>query len=279
MPSNIRSNVFQSPVQEILHVSFRTTEPLQCLNGYRKGLGLGPSPNLISSQAFQPPNRIIRRECAHVITPNHLPNRTRKTSSAYQGDPNLPRNVCAAIPDELNCRLWITGLPPTCTIRQLLSSIKGIGPVYACHVNEPIATGPKKFDTAAASLTFFTAEAATRFLERHEVKPFEVEGYVTTMTRHRIRTEPVPVNGRSRVLLIVGDPRVVTVENLSRIFTEEWNIRFDTEFVHFRRGQDQNQIHWAFGSFRAQAQAIHANINRHQLGNGVQAMYRADPCL
>ncbi|TGJ84830.1 hypothetical protein E0Z10_g3903 [Xylaria hypoxylon] len=250
----------QHQPQEILYVALTALEPLQDLNAFRARLGLPPSRHLISSVA-------------------NLQQPQGENSRAYQGNVFLRRNIPAAIADEQNCRLWITGLPPTCTVHQLLKCIS-IGPIYACHINEPNSTGPKIWETAAASLTFFTADAANRFLALDAVQRFTVEGHVTRMVRHRIRTESVYVNGRSRVLRIVGDPNIVQPEYLSRIFSEGWEIRFDTDYMRFTADEEGkfNEIIWAFGSFRAQAHVIYMNINKFFAGRA-QAMYIADPCV
>ncbi|KAI1300346.1 hypothetical protein F5Y03DRAFT_397293 [Xylaria venustula] len=234
---------------------------LDILNSHRARLGLGPSRNLLSSMVggigTKPEN-----------------------SPAYQGNTSLPRNICAPIPDELNCRLWITGLPASCTVHQLLEAIRGIGPVFACHITKPSISGPKVWKTAAASLTFFTADAANRFLQLNDLQPFTVSGHRTRIVRHRIRTESVNVNGRSRVLRIVGDPEIVHPGYLNRVFSEEWMIRFDTDYIQFAADGEgkANEIIWAFGSFRAQAHIICASINKCFIGRAM-AIYVADPCV
>lgn len=278
---------------ETIEVLVLTAEPIITLNAFREKLGLGPSKNLICSPAYEthlqqpsyplpsPPSCVSPAAGESRLCQQHHQHGRERSSPAYQGDPTLPGNRCAPISDEQNCRLWITGLPANCTVHQLLSRIKGVGPVYACHVNAPILSGPKKCSTAAASLTFFTADAATRFLNESKKKPFTVDGCETSITRHRIKTESVPVNGRSRVLLIVGDPDVVRIETLASIFSEAWHIRFDTDYVLFTPSEQEggrNKIVWAFGSFRAQAQVIFTNINRYFEGRAF-ALYQSDPCL
>ncbi|KAI1121614.1 hypothetical protein F5Y10DRAFT_271897 [Nemania abortiva] len=256
----------QDLLPDIPQVNICTWWPLHNLNQHRARLGLPPSRNLISSAA------------SGVMNQQRQPT----NSPAYQGDPSLPRNIPAAIPDELNCRLWITGLPPTCTVHQLLGNIRGIGPIFACHITQPNLTGPRIWETAAASLTFFAASAANEFLRQSSYpnQPFTVGGHRTRMVRHRIRTDSEPVNGQSRVLRIVGDPSIVRPDVLSRVFSELWNIRFDTDFVQFRLGFDgrgNNEVIWAFGSFRAQAHTVHRKINNDFRGRA-QALYMADPC-
>ncbi|KAI1097242.1 hypothetical protein F4804DRAFT_328160 [Jackrogersella minutella] len=180
----------------------------------------------------------------------------------------------------MNCRLWISGLPPTCTVKQLLSQIRGIGPVYAVHIVPPQidnTTSKTSISTSAASLTFFSEDAANKFLLRHDQQPITVGGYTIYIVRHRIRTKSFPADGQSRVLVISGNPEIVTPEHLTHLFSEEWNIRFDTEYVEFRQGHVTNEIVWAFGSFRAQAQAAYlflSDLSRE----GISVHYAPDPC-
>ncbi|KAI1365710.1 hypothetical protein F5Y08DRAFT_352642 [Xylaria arbuscula] len=222
--------------------------PRDYLNAYREMLGLRKSTNLICSRQ-------------------------------YRGNLKIEANNCADIPEEENCRLWITGLPPTCTHSQLLSSIRGIGPVYASHITEPQQDGPRTWETSAASLTFFTADATNKFLAQHAaVEPFTVGGFKTKVIRHRIKTRGAAVNGRSRVLRIVGDSWLVEPERLHRVITVEWGVRYDTDFMQFTPGGAVSEVVWAFGSFRAQAHIIFGNINRFFSGRA-RAMYIADPCM
>ncbi|KAI0443617.1 hypothetical protein F4803DRAFT_549887 [Xylaria telfairii] len=251
----------QQPL-ETLDVPLVTLGPLNILNEFRARQGLPPSRNLISSAIF--------------MTKTELGNRLPypRDYSLHQNDNN---NNSALIVDKQNCRLWITGLPAQCTVHTLLEGIRGIGPVFACHI---ITSCAKPWDTAAASLTFFTADAANRFLERAAVQPFTVAKHIAKVSRHRIHAESTHVNGRSRVLRIVGDPMIVRPQYLAQVFSENWLIRFDTDFIHFHTDSSGawNEIIWAFGSFRGQAQVIYAKINRYYVGLA-RAMYLADPCI
>ncbi|KAF2968155.1 hypothetical protein GQX73_g5424 [Xylaria multiplex] len=242
----------------MLNVAITDLHPLAFLNAFRFHMGLPPTYNLISSGIYGGVGN----------------------SQAYQGNTRLSRNICALIPEELNCRLWITGLPPNCTVHELLAHIRGIGPVYACHINEPTITGSRIWPTSAASLTFFTADAANYFLACDAVRPFTVDGYVTNIVRHRIRTESIPVDGRSRVLRIIGNANIVQPDYLRRIFSDLWHIRFDTDYIRLvdNGSHGVNEIIWAFGSFRAQAHVIHMKINRY-FANHAQAVYIVDPCV
>ncbi|KAI1214776.1 uncharacterized protein F4807DRAFT_466248 [Annulohypoxylon truncatum] len=204
------------------------------------------------------------------------------SSRRYRGNRALSRNRSADISNEMNCRLWISGLPPGCTISELLKEVRGVGPIYATHIVPPlirVLETETKVDipTSAASLTFFTASAAHLFLIRHTIHPFTVGSYTTAVSRHRIRTKPVPVDGQSRVLVITGDPDIVTPEKLTSLFTEKWNIRYETDFMEYTPGQGSNEIIWAFGSFRAQAEAVYIRLSKYPAKN-ITIRYESDPC-
>ncbi|KAI1750954.1 hypothetical protein F4782DRAFT_531989 [Xylaria castorea] len=251
----------QQQYREILEVPLATLRPLNILNEFRARMGLPASRNLISS--------------AVLMTKTELGN-----SSTYPRYDSLRHNISALILKERNCRLWITGLPATCTVHEVLKVIRGIGPVSACQIIAPNSSGAKPWETAAASLTFFTADAANCFLERTAVRPFIVANHVAKVVRHRIHAESTHVNGRSRVLRIVGDPNIVRPQYLAQVFSESWLVQFDTDFIQFQPDKNGkwNEITWAFGSFRGQAQVIYTKINRYLVGHA-QAMYLADPCV
>lgn len=56
-------------------------------------------------------------------------------SANYQGDLNLRSNHSAAISNDRNCALWITGLPSDVNHTQLLASIRGVGKIFATVIN------------------------------------------------------------------------------------------------------------------------------------------------
>lgn len=198
----------------------------------------------------------------------------------YKGNPSLARNRCADIPDRLNCRLWITGLPPNCTVTELLGAIRGVGAIDGTHINPPKkATEPGETDipTSAASLTFFSASSANQFLLWHSRNPFTVDGYTTSVVRHRVKTQSFPAGNQTRVLVIKGHPEVVNPEYLEYLFSRRWTIRYTTEFVEYRPGEETSEVVWAFGSFRAQAHEAYNGLNNH-FADKVTVSYAPDPC-
>ncbi|KAI0852334.1 hypothetical protein F5Y00DRAFT_258741 [Daldinia vernicosa] len=292
----------------VIQAAFCSTHSREVLDSYRQQLGLGPCNNLISSgvpgvpethpkqavsiyhhehqhtdESVLPPPSIPKNKSSHNLhsedTSVSVVRNQPPTAPGYLGNSSLPHNMSADVPEDENCRLWITGLPPKCTISDVLGAIRGIGRVYSLHINPPVhneKTG-KLFPTSAASLTFFTANASNRFLLLQSQHPFSVKGWRTKVGRHRIRAKPFLIYHLSRVLVIKGSPKIVTPENLTRIFIERWGVRFDTDFIDYRPGEQSSEIIWGFGSFRGQAHSVYINIT-DQLSGVVTVSYGQDPC-
>ncbi|KAI0119297.1 hypothetical protein F4814DRAFT_458632 [Daldinia grandis] len=291
-----------------IQAAFCSTHSREVLDSYRRQLGLEPSDNLISSGALGIPERHPRQTISIYYHGHQYPNESvlpphsilQNNSShdsqiggtspsvgqnqpspapGYLGNLSLPHSMSVDVPEDENCRLWITGLPPNCTISDALGAIRGIGRVYSVHINPPVyneKTG-RYFSTSAASLTFFTANACNRFLLLQSQYPFSVKGWRTRVGRHRNRAKPFLVYHLSRVLIIKGSPEVVTPENLTRTFIEQWGIRFDTDFIEYRPGEQSNEVIWGFGSFRGQAHTVHINIT-DKLSGVATVRYGQDPC-
>ncbi|KAI2638092.1 hypothetical protein GGS21DRAFT_549133 [Xylaria nigripes] len=289
-------------------LSYRVVDlrPLRRLNEFRSQLELPPSQNLMSSHYTHygsvqtlnlegNPGTVSTVEHANPVEDEEEDKEEDEdedeeeeeeevvvpgNSLAYQGNTQLSENVSAPIPEMENCRLWITGLPPDCTVNQLLRYIRGVGPIYACHISQPKVSGPEVWKTATASLTFFTAEAANLFLQRSATNRFTVSRYVTRIARHKIRTRSITVAGQSRVLKIRGNPKFVTPEYMRDSF-KRWNIKYDTDYMSFTPGEKgrPNELIWAFGSFRAQALAVYTHLwTEHVQCGHLMVRYDRDPC-
>ncbi|CAJ2510120.1 Uu.00g060200.m01.CDS01 [Anthostomella pinea] len=291
------------PIDRICHLQSRTVDPASLLDTSPNGdmrthqrvqpidadagmhiRGSGPQSDLVGPEDMQSSSRdnAEAMDIASTRPPNSH-DQPLDHNLNYKGNANLSRNTSADIPQYQNCRLWITRLPPHCGHHLLLSSVDSTGPIHALHINPPIpnndtSAGYRNLYTSAASLTFFREEDANKFLARHAVDPFSVNGYATTISRHRIRTRAVPVNGQSRVLDVSGPVGLVEPERLASLFREKWGIRFDTDYVTHEVTGDEARVEWAFGSFRAQAQAVYARITQEYSGV-VSVRYQPDPCV
>lgn len=113
-------------------------------------------------------------------------------SPNYRGNINIERNRSAAIPEHENCSLFILGLPPNLTTRQLLAGIRGFGRIYATHINRPEPS--RGHMTCAAKIIFFEREPAARFHAAHspENGGFVVGGMRARVLWNRIRTAAQP---------------------------------------------------------------------------------------
>ncbi|KAI1869497.1 hypothetical protein JX265_006587 [Neoarthrinium moseri] len=203
-----------------------------------------------------------------------------RNSRAYHGNLYLERNRDADIPDEENCRLWLTGIPPETHYGGLLS-FRNAGPIYASHLTEPQLytrwSDGKEVYSRAASITFFRAEDANRFLLAHQDNNLRINGWMIDMRRHRIRTRSMHPCGRSRVLLIKGDPAVVHPRALDLIIRNVWRIYYDVDFLHYEEWNGCGKLVIAFGSFRAQAQQVAFHLQT-AYAQQVVIEYLDDPC-
>ncbi|CAJ2510323.1 Uu.00g050260.m01.CDS01 [Anthostomella pinea] len=77
----------------------------------------------------------------------------KQPGANYRGNLQLPANHSANVSDEVNTSLFLTGLPPDCTVGMLLGSFRGTAKIYATFVNTPeVNLGHQ---TCAAKLVFF----------------------------------------------------------------------------------------------------------------------------
>lgn len=215
----------------------------------------------------RPTYEVIRSRIAAGVSPN------------YRGDHTLARNRPANIPAEQNCSVWITNLPPDLTTHDLLSSITDTGRIWASVITPPT----RQHGTAAAKITFFTAVAAQIFLARANgpgQPGFIVKGYRARVQpdRNAVAEAPAPAS-HTRVISIAGPKEVVTVENLTRFFSEQFVYELD-EIVPLVTGKVINILEFYFGSYRCQAQWAWRNIREDPLfqEQGVRVKFERDPC-
>ncbi|KAF6803985.1 hypothetical protein CSOJ01_10496 [Colletotrichum sojae] len=177
--------------------------------------------------------------------------------------------------------MWIKHLPANVTYSSLLGSIRGMGRVFATHINPP-NEGHK---TAAAKVVFFDLEAAQRFysMASNPSRRFIVQGMVAEVTRNRIRSAACDVGGNlTRVLVIRGDPRIVNRDSLLRWFGTKFQFDLD-EFTTMMHTEEMGEVRVAFGSYRSQAQAAQLALIRSfpvgQPGSPIWSVrFGHDPC-
>ncbi|KAK1774416.1 hypothetical protein QBC45DRAFT_436833 [Copromyces sp. CBS 386.78] len=110
---------------------------------------------------FRPMDAIVANRAA-LTEEEKEARKARGFSENYMGDYTNENNKSADIPDELNCSLYITGLPFDVTVRDIFDDIRDIGKAYSLHIS-PRREGHSK---CAAAIVFFTRLAAERFYRR-----------------------------------------------------------------------------------------------------------------
>ncbi|OTB18866.1 hypothetical protein K445DRAFT_307713 [Daldinia sp. EC12] len=190
--------------------------------------------------------------------------------------PSIPH---ADIPKYKNAAVRITRLPPNCTISDLLREIRGVGRIYSLRLDPPMYDERKGkiIDNSAATIQFFTGSDCNRFQQMYSQQPLTVRGWTARFRLNKTRVASHDDQHASRVLVMSGHQRIVTPQNLTRIFTEIWGIHFDTDFMHYEQGLETSKITWGFGSFRGQAETLYAMIQEFLSGR-VNVEYGDDPC-
>ncbi|KAI0595147.1 hypothetical protein F4775DRAFT_570916 [Biscogniauxia sp. FL1348] len=126
--------------------------------------------------------------------------------------------------NEENCSVYITNLPPECTVNMLLSNIRGIGKIYASHVSPPTLT----HSTAAAKIIFWDRASTLRFIQLSRRGRWTVEGYTPFVRYNRVSAPEQPESQRSRVIQVRGPADLLSEEYLKRVFNVYCTFEMDS---------------------------------------------------
>lgn len=200
-------------------------------------------------------------------------------SQNYRGDISVERNRSANIPDDMNCAVFITGLPPTIDVASLLGASRNTGRVFATVINTPMADAYRP--TCAAKVVFFDRVGAERFYHQHG-PGMRIPGYPNYVGRvvwNRVRSAPFEgPSYHSRVLVITGPLQFVNPDSLTVYFRSKFI--FDIDGI-FDRGMTQDGrriVEYRFGSYRCQAESAKMALSREWVANGVEVKFGRDPC-
>lgn len=198
-------------------------------------------------------------------------------SGNYKGNVDLEKNQSAKIPVEDSCSTWITYLPPNITYHELLRSIRGVGPVYQCHINE--AKLHHQVYSCAAKVIFFDKATTQKFLSMYGGNGrLVIGGYRTVVEYNRILTpEQYETPGSSRVLLIHGPAAMVNKDSLTAYFKSKFYFDIDQIFDHGAGDDGNATVEYRFGSFRCQAHSGKMALSR-EYGGVIRCAYGVDPC-
>ncbi|KAI1417429.1 hypothetical protein F5Y13DRAFT_185506 [Hypoxylon sp. FL1857] len=180
----------------------------------------------------------------------------------YRGCDNQA-NESQNIETNTSCSVWITGLPPDCTPRQLLSSIRSAGKVFSCYVNPPGATN----QTSAAKIVFWDREGTEKFINQYVWGTFRVGDYKPKVAMNRILVAAQNKSTRSRVVRVVGPDAIVNQEYLEGYFKRHFFYELEEfSLIHHNTDTEIARVEFRFSSYRAQAAAATLWLNLARSG-------------
>ncbi|KAF3013520.1 hypothetical protein E8E14_008678 [Neopestalotiopsis sp. 37M] len=200
----------------------------------------------------------------------------------YNGDVTNPANRPQEVSKELNCNLWITGLPADCTESDVEAAIGKAGAIFSINLNRPDhAIGHA---TTAAQVAFMRVESARAFLNDKRKTGLLVRGFVAKVGWNRNRVGPQnEINSmgklRSRVLVIQGAPSMVNEVSLSHLFRRYFTF-FTTSVKTVAEEEDRTRtMEWRFARVAGQAD-LAAKCLQELIDDGYDIKYRfaKDPC-
>ncbi|KAF2964493.1 hypothetical protein GQX73_g9056 [Xylaria multiplex] len=221
-------------------------------------------------------------------------------SSNYRGDLSNPRNKSADISDSENCATWWTNLPPDCTYKTLLDSMRNVGAVSHSVINPPVGV----HGTSAAKVEFFDRASVDRLLAQsksgHIRGHVRVGGRIPHISLNRIKvaahSNAVPSDqgngGRgSRVIQVIGDPLIISQANLESILADPKNrLVYGLECARSFSDSDGSRcVEFRFASYTVQAarareiflaQKLKRDLSPRDRARweGVVCIYAPDPC-
>ncbi len=175
----------------------------------------------------------------------------------YRGNLKCPENWSADVLENENTSLFLTNLPPDCTVATLLGSIRNTGKVYATVINPPDAQSG--LFRSAAKLVFFDRDGVDNLARQIDGMSLRVGGYLPQARPNRIRTAPQPPSPRCRVLMISGPPAVVNERALLAFFRARFTFELEGAFM-VHASNTAHIMEWRFGSYRCQAEAAHRTL-------------------
>jgi RNA recognition motif-containing protein len=202
-------------------------------------------------------------------------------SPNYMGNIHIDKNKSANIPENENCSLWLTKLPPNLTYTDLLAAICDAGRVYQTHINRPVPD--QGHHTSAGKVVFFDRASAERFYNRFVDGGLVIPaypGFDGRVTWNRVLAAAIDgPNNRdlSRVLLISGPKEMVNADFLTQYFRSKLDFNIDCIIDH--GGDDyRGTIEYRFASYRCQAESAKMAITRELGRHNVQVWFWTDPC-
>jgi hypothetical protein len=195
-------------------------------------------------------------------------------SRKYLGDPNTAKNRSADIPDDMNCALWVMGLPPNVTHTTILAAIRHVGKVYSTVINPP--TG--RHFCAAAKIVFFERCQAEKLFDLIYFGHFFVMGRQVLEVRwNKVKSSAYPHWHQSRAIRITGPAHLMDFQFFEVFFKARFTYDLDHTAVVPCSTPGMASHVWYFGSLRCQAASARLAIER-ELRGIFEVHWADDPC-
>jgi len=200
-----------------------------------------------------------------------LINRPRR-ESGYLG--HKFKEQQSAVPNALNCGLWLSGLDPMTTVEELFGVIR-TGAVYALNITPP----QDGYPTAAASVYFMNHSGAEQFLKQvnsHEGILIRSSRIKAIYNKHG--QEQQSDLERTRVLRISGPAQEMTKEFWEKFF--EHCVDYQLSHIMQRsRNDGRRDMEFGFARIDGQAYSIKLAIEAEPVFRGIfEVGYGPDPC-
>jgi hypothetical protein len=223
------------------------------------------------------PNRMLLQQRGQLKSAEAEQGQTRYLGISYQGKLNSTTQLSQVqnLPDDDNCALWITNIPPKAEHSAFFKKIK-TGEVVSLHLNIP----DEDHEMGAASLVFKTHEGAARFLEQSTSgEGIWIRGKRLDVryNRNGCRAYSLP---RSRVLQIEQAESGMDIEQWKNYFSKfcVYQLEFAGEFSSNVEGRKVTEFR--FARIDGQAQTCYDAIKTDpQFKNILRLRYAYDPCL
>ncbi|PTB67736.1 hypothetical protein BBK36DRAFT_1116584 [Trichoderma citrinoviride] len=229
-------------------------------------------------QGFLPMQAVMQQTPATAFTSPSSPDGSSSTrfSTRYRGMHADANASAEHLGPEENCALWLTNLPPTVTVHELLGAIRNVGRIWCTYINYPDFA---VHQTAAAKVVFFTPEAAQQLLAISWTRGLFVSDYRVKVSHNRIKYGSHAVQGTkvSRCLIITGNADFVNPEELFKYFKGLFIFQLD-EIIPLIRAGNRAVVEFRFGSYRCQAQMGKMSLEKNRQDGVEKVEFGDDPC-
>ncbi|TGJ86709.1 hypothetical protein E0Z10_g2043 [Xylaria hypoxylon] len=191
------------------------------------------------------------------------------------------QNGLAFATDPNNTCVWITELPPNCTLKNLFHALAGCGKIFSAIVSGI----DRSHKHVVATVAFWNLGGVKRLMERVKEGLFIVKGRKPTVTMNRITGRSQEKSDKSRVVVIGGPNSIVNRTYMEACVFELSN---EVEDVITLDYDDWRSLEYRFASVGQAEKAMKAirwfkrrpdvSLAEQNSRESVQIRFEIDPC-